>query len=661
MRLGIRAKLVGTLLLAGLLPLALALGVILIGVVELRINSRGHVYRALAQQQAKHLSTILASQVELANLVNHMPGTVEFLNRANQTPPLSQAQIDKVEAAWPKLRTDEGLLKDILSNDVARRWQSVARAQRRFSEVMITDATGRLVAATNKTSDYFQADEEWWQRCFDGGKGRVTITDVIFDESAISPEGVRGTLVADLCLPIYDAPADPVNRKLVGITKISLDATWMLQQVEVATGLEELPKATWLVHSDGRAVSGARPPPVTTLPSRVAHKIATQTAGWTKDDSVKAYELIGFADVEQSRIFERPAQRWHVVVATDVHEVVASVYRLAWLILGLGLTVIAACFVGGLVIARREIIRPVRTLETAVNQLKTGNRDYRLSDERGGGEMFRDDEIGRLAHGFNVMAEQLKEKFEQLEEADELKRQFIDLASHELRTPVTYILGASQLAQRRDGEQPEGGAMMPKISAKAQRLNRIVENMFKLLASDRFARRALRTSEVDVAALIKTVVQEHEPFLRERKQRWEIDLAPDLPRIQADPDKIRDILANLVSNAIRFSPDGGAVGIRAVRSEDGGVEIAVRDSGPGIAPEDLPNLFQPFFTGGGAAVERHSSGEYEHMSRGMGLGLSVVKRFVDLHGGAVVVDTSKEGTTVRVKLPPTTPQAAKTD
>src|SRR5205085_1295440 len=143
-----------------------------------------------------------------------------------------------------------------------------------------------------------------------------------------------------------------------------------------------------------------------------------------------------------------------------------------------------------------------------------------------------------------VMAEQLKEKFEQLEEADELKRQFIDLASHELRTPVTYILGASQLAQRsHDGAAPEGGAMMPKISAKAQRLNRIVENMFKLLASDRFAR-GMRVSEVDVAGLIKTVVQEHEPFLRERKQRWEIDLASDLPRIQADPDKIRDILAN---------------------------------------------------------------------------------------------------------------------
>jgi cell cycle sensor histidine kinase DivJ len=84
---------------------------------------------------------------------------------------------------------------------------------------------------------------------------------------------------------------------------------------------------------------------------------------------------------------------------------------------------------------------------------------------------------------------------------------------------------------------------------------------------------------------------------------------------------------------------------------DGGVEIEVSDSGPGIPKKDLPDLFQPFFVGGRDVLDRHSSGDYQHMSRGMGLGLSVVKRFVDLHGGTVSVDTSPEGTRVRVFLP----------
>src|SRR4051794_32574909 len=112
MRLGIRGKLVATLLLAGLLPLAMALGVILFGVVELRISSRGQMYRALAQQQAGHLSTILGAQVELVNLINGQPGTVEFLRQANQAPPLNQSQIDKIEAAWPMLRPRDGLLRE---------------------------------------------------------------------------------------------------------------------------------------------------------------------------------------------------------------------------------------------------------------------------------------------------------------------------------------------------------------------------------------------------------------------------------------------------------------------------------------------------------------------------------------------------------------------
>lgn len=651
MRLGIRAKLVGTLLLAGLLPLALALGVILIGVVELRIHSRGRMHRALAQQQAAHLSTILASQVELANLVNALPGTADFLRRANQIPPLPKPEIDTIEAAWPTLPDTDPRVAACLHNDVARRWQTVAHDQRRFAEVMITDLSGRLVAATNKTSDYFQADEDWWQRCYDGGNGRPLISDVLFDESALSPEGTRGTLVADLCLPIYDHPADPAGRKLLGVAKLSLDATWMLGQLEPPTSLDDIPRTTWLVGGDGTAIPGAQTkPPIPHLPRDVARQIRARSLGYLRDDNVKGYELIGFASVEQTRLMENADQRWYVVVATGVHQIVSRLYLLAWVILILGLTVIAACFFGGLVIARREIIRPIRKLEYAAKKIQEGDRDFRLDEHRGRGQTFRDDEIGSLAHKFNLMADELRANIQRLEEADALKRQFIDLASHELRTPVTYILGAAQLAERHKDDTAGKDAILARIAAKALRLGRIVENMFKLLASDRFEP-AQRTTIVDVAALVQAACQEHEPFLRERNQTFHIDLAPDLTPIEAEKDKIRDILSNLISNAIRFSPDGGVIGVgaRPVTTPTPGVEITVSDTGPGIPEADLPHLFEPFFTG--SDVDRHTSGEYQHMSRGMGLGLSVVKRFVDLHRGTVSVDTSPGGTILRVTLP----------
>jgi signal transduction histidine kinase len=411
---------------------------------------------------------------------------------------------------------------------------------------------------------------------------------------------------------------------------------------------------TWLVRSDGHAVASRQlagteklpPPPVDALPKKVAGRIAEKPSGWAKSHEVPNYEVMGFAAVRETWIMQRPEDRWHVVVASSSYAIVHTLYKLTWLILGLGLLVIAACFWGGLVIARREIIRPLLTLEHAVQRIKAGDREHRVSEARGRGQTFRDDEVGQLARHFNEMADQLNRQLQRLEEADSVKRQFIDLASHELRTPVTYILGASQLAQRQNGNSDP--AIIGKISAKAQRLNRIVENMFKLLANDRFDGTARKT-DVDVVALIRATVQEQEPFLKERRQRWELDVPETLPPIRAEQDKIKDILTNLISNAIRFSPDGGVVGVRA-RVEGDAIHITVSDSGPGIPAEDLPQLFQPFFTGGSVAL--HSSGDYQHMSRGMGLGLSVVKRFVELHGGTVTVDTSPTtGTQVHVRLP----------
>jgi signal transduction histidine kinase len=671
MRLGIRAKLVGTLLLAGLLPLALALGVVLFGAVELRLSSKGQAFRALARQQASRLSTIVGSQIELARLVNDLPGTAAVLRAANEGPKPTPEQIEEIEARWPRLGPGDSPLREVLGNHLAEHWQSVQAAERRFTEVLITDWWGKLVAATNKTTDYYQADEAWWSACYDQGRGRAVIWDVAFDESAIAPDGRVGALVADLCLPIYEHSAGATTRattraatagsgrRVVGVCKISLDATWILGNLDHEPRTEDFSVTAWLVRGDGKSVPGApQAPPVGALPAGLASKLSQSADGWTIDDRLDGHEVLGFAEVEQSRrLIDDPGQRWYVVVAASRRDVLSSVYRMAWLILVLGLAVIGACFLSGWVIAQREIVRPLTALERAVEELKAGNRGHRLSETRGPNETFREDELGRLAHGFNTMADELQGNMQRLEQADELKRQFIDLASHELRTPVTYIMGAAQLAQRQgDGREkgasekggPETIGVMGRIGSKAQRLNRIVENMFKLLAGDQFDR-GLRLGRVDVAEAIGAAVAEHEPFLRERRQTFDVRIDNGLPPISADPDKVRDILGNLISNAIRFSPDGGVVGVHA-RAVDGVVEITVSDSGPGIPEADLPNLFQPFFTGGGT-VGRHTSGDYQYMSRGIGLGLSVVKRFVEIHGGTVDVETGAGGTRARVRLP----------
>jgi len=151
------------------------------------------------------------------------------------------------------------------------------------------------------------------------------------------------------------------------------------------------------------------------------------------------------------------------------------------------------------------------------------------------------------------------------------------------------------------------------------------------------------------------VIQELLQFIQERGLDWDIRVPEDLPQLTADYDKIRDVLMNLLSNAIRFSPDGATVGISIARYGTDALEIVVTDHGPGMSPEQLEHVTQPFSSADDELMTHSSSGtggEFSFGSRGMGLGLSVVRRFVDMHHGSLTLDTAPEaGTSVRVVLP----------
>jgi signal transduction histidine kinase len=125
------------------------------------------------------------------------------------------------------------------------------------------------------------------------------------------------------------------------------------------------------------------------------------------------------------------------------------------------------------------------------------------------------------------------------------------------------------------------------------------------------------------------------PYLEKRDQRVEVAAAPDLGPVECDPDKIHDVLVNLLANAVKFTPDGMTIHVEAGEDskDPGSVRVAVRDRGVGIDPVDRRFLFEPFFTG--FDTLHHSSGDYQFGKRGMGLGLCLVKTFVELHGGRV--------------------------
>jgi len=269
----------------------------------------------------------------------------------------------------------------------------------------------------------------------------------------------------------------------------------------------------------------------------------------------------------------------------------------------------------------------------------------------------------------------LQKNVNQLARSNEAKRRFMELAGHELRTPVTYLLGVCQLAQKQlqvlssmatDGVQEDERSValaaknaasitsaLSKIAAKTQRLSRIIDNLLKLVNNDQFTTR-MNKQQVDMRSLILQVTADHRPFVAERKQQLVVDVPPNLPSLEADRDKLEDALSNLLSNAIRFSPDGSVVKVAAHEVIGDMLEIIVEDSGPGIPAEDLANLFEPFYTG--SDILQHHSGEFEYGSRGLGLGLAIVRRFIELHGGivrahAIVREGKTAGTQFQILLP----------
>ncbi len=238
----------------------------------------------------------------------------------------------------------------------------------------------------------------------------------------------------------------------------------------------------------------------------------------------------------------------------------------------------------------------------------------------------------------------------ELARAGQLKKAFIEVASHEFNTPITLVLGLTELLRLSNPNRPDREQeILRQITTSGRQLARLVTNMLTLLRADDF-RRTLQFSPVDLAELIQRVVDQVRPFLHARQLRLRIDLAPDLGTFEIDADKIGAVLVNLLTNAIKFTPDGGQIELSARLVAPDEAEIVVEDRGVGLEPQALHHLFQPFFTQ--FDPSRHSSGDFGFCKRGLGLGLSIAKQFVDLHCGRIFAESVETGgTRLTVRLP----------
>ncbi len=253
----------------------------------------------------------------------------------------------------------------------------------------------------------------------------------------------------------------------------------------------------------------------------------------------------------------------------------------------------------------------------------------------------------------NSLLAELQESNTRLLEANRVKGAFIEVVSHELNTPITVVLGMIDLWKMAQGQtaSPVERQWVERIGAAAGRLARTVDRMLKLVRNRDFSQ-SLHTEILELGPITQRVVAEISPYLELRQQTVTVVIDPETGSIEADPSKIADVLINLLANAIKFTPDGGTIRLeaRAQPNSTDEIRVEVTDQGQGVPPAEKEHLFEPFFTG--FDTMRHSSGDYQFGKRGIGLGLCLVKTFVQLHGGRVEVSsTPGSGSTFAFVLP----------
>src|SRR5215510_6403293 len=347
-----------------------------------------------------------------------------------------------------------------------------------------------------------------------------------------------------------------------------------------------------------------------------------------------------------------PTLDWAVIVEQPVREAYEPLYgsmlRTSSLVLvGLVVALLASLFVA------RRVLGPLELLRKGTERIGGGDLDFRLNIKSG-------DEIEILADEFNKMTEHLSAAYtglerkvaertqaltianEKLEEASKLKSQFLANVNHELRTPVSAIIGYGRLVLR-ETEGQISQLQRENLQDLLHNAERLLSQIDSLLdfAKIEAGKIEVHVEPVSVEELIRGAISNVEPTLKNGDVRLIQEIAPGIPALNTDREKLRQIILNLLDNAVKFT-DRGEIKISASQ-QNGWFRLAVSDPGIGIGKENLTKIFEEFHQG-----DRSSNKKY----KGTGLGLAIVKKFVNLLGGEVGVESEVgKGSVFTVTLP----------
>jgi two-component system OmpR family sensor kinase len=325
-------------------------------------------------------------------------------------------------------------------------------------------------------------------------------------------------------------------------------------------------------------------------------------------------------------------------MAIDLSDVKSTVRSLVYAQLGIGVAVLLVLGFAGYAVVHRSL-RPLAEVEQTAAAIAAGQLDRRVPE--------RDPrtEVGRLSLALNGMLAQIQRAMalsessaEHARISEDRMRRFITDASHELRTPLTTIRGFAELY--RQGAARDVEMLMSRIESESRRMGLLVEDLLLLARLD--AQRPLERRRVDLLALATDAVHDAQSIAPQRTIRMEVFDGPGTPEVLGDEARLRQVLSNLVANALQHTPEEAGVTVRVGTNADSAV-LEVCDEGPGMRGEDAQRIFERFY---------RTDSSRARASGGTGLGLSIVDSLVYAHGGKVTVTTAPgQGCRFQVKLP----------
>lgn len=649
-------KFIAILVVAAVIPLCLALVALqTIGYRSYRA-AQGDLMRSRAAEAAHALSLAIDRQVESLEdwaALDQVAGEIAAGYTAPQTPAALQARIEAMEARWPALTPADPELKAFLDNSLARGLLGFQKRHPLISELLITNADGQLIAATDKTSDFWQADEQWWQQAAALPDGGAHLEGINFDQSA-------GVYSIDIAVPIRPEK----EPRPLGVIKGVLNASPLLASAS-RTSEADGPVCD-VILGDGRILARLTGQNVNPLQQQIAPAVAARLAALKSGTITTPLatggrpQIVGLAPLKLSNGGTKPGATGitplSVIVYADAAGLLAPM-RTQMILLGLLGLLLVLCFAGaGYRIATRKIIGPIEAIRASARAIAaTAQLDpawdasgLKVPELEPLARIQADDELKELAGDFASMGvrilhyhasleDRVRARTAELEATVKELEQFAYVASHDLQEPLRAVGGCVEILQKDYRGKLDSGAdeLIRHTVEGTRRMQTLIND---LLAYSHVARHGQPFEPTDSNAALAKAVENLGAAILESGAAITHD---PLPTLMADPAQLPQLFQNLLGNAIKFHggrPPEIHVGARRL---DGGWRFSVRDNGIGIEPQYHSRIFVIF-------QRLHTRAEYP----GTGIGLAICKRIVERHGGEISVESEPgKGSTFYFTIP----------